>query len=88
MAKLKGKSALVTGGSRGIGAAIAERLAQEGADVAITYSKSADAAEKVVARGRAYGVKAEALQADSGDGEPSSGSSVRSSTGSGALIFW
>lgn len=69
MAKLKGKSALVTGGSRGIGAAIAERLAQEGADVAITYSKSADAAEKVVARGRAYGVKAEALQADSGDGE-------------------
>ncbi|MGH8627052.1 MAG: SDR family NAD(P)-dependent oxidoreductase [Gammaproteobacteria bacterium] len=69
MAKLKGKSALVTGGSRGIGAAIAERLAQEGADVAITYTKSADAAEKVVARGRAYGVKAEALQADSGDGE-------------------
>ncbi|MGH8613326.1 MAG: SDR family NAD(P)-dependent oxidoreductase [Gammaproteobacteria bacterium] len=69
MAKLKGISALVTGGSRGIGAGIVERLAQEGAAVAITYSKSADAAEKVVARGRAYGVKAEALQADSGDGE-------------------
>ncbi|MGH8607241.1 MAG: SDR family NAD(P)-dependent oxidoreductase, partial [Gammaproteobacteria bacterium] len=67
MAKLAGKTALVTGGSRGIGAAIAERLAQEGADVAITYAKSADAAEKVLARARTHGVRAEALQADSAD---------------------
>lgn len=68
MAKLKGKTALVTGGSRGIGAAISERLAQEGADVAITYAKSTDAAEKVLTRARIHGVKAEALQADAADG--------------------
>ncbi|MGH8653739.1 MAG: SDR family NAD(P)-dependent oxidoreductase [Gammaproteobacteria bacterium] len=64
MAKLASKTALVTGGSRGIGAAIAERLAQEGANVAITYAKSADAAQKVLARARTHGVRAEALQAD------------------------
>ncbi len=64
MARLKGKAALVTGGSRGIGAAIAERLAREGADVAITYAKSAEAAEKVAAQVRTHGVKAEALHAD------------------------
>ena len=68
MAKLKGKAALVTGGSRGIGAAIAERLAREGADVVITYAKSAEAAEKVVAQARTHGVKAEALHADAADG--------------------
>ena len=46
---LKNKRALVTGGSRGIGAAIAKVLAGEGADVAITYEKSADRASEVVA---------------------------------------
>ena len=48
MPALSGKSAIVTGGSRGIGAAIASRLAKDGADVAITYSSSPDRAEKIV----------------------------------------
>ncbi len=64
---LKGKRALVTGASRGIGAAIAKALATEGADVAITYEKSAEAAEAVVAAVKASGVRAVAIQADSAD---------------------
>jgi NAD(P)-dependent dehydrogenase (short-subunit alcohol dehydrogenase family) len=46
--QLTGKVAVITGGSRGIGAAIARRLAAEGASVAVTYSKGADAAASVV----------------------------------------
>ncbi|MBR1246009.1 3-oxoacyl-ACP reductase FabG [Bradyrhizobium sp. AUGA SZCCT0169] len=67
MSRLEGKRALVTGGSRGIGAAIALRLADEGADVALTYEKSRDRAEAVVAKIEARGRKGLAIAADSAD---------------------
>lgn len=64
---LQGKIAIVTGASRSIGAAIAKRLARDGATVAITYNASPDKAEQVVAEIETDGGKAIALQADAGD---------------------
>ena len=64
---LKGKTALVTGGSRGIGAAVARRLAAEGADIAISYAASADKAEAVVRELEKQGVRAAAFKADQSD---------------------
>jgi len=67
--KLKDKVALVTGGSRGIGAAIVLRLAEDGANVVVTYASSPEAAELVVAAARGKGVEAEALRADAADSD-------------------
>jgi 3-oxoacyl-[acyl-carrier protein] reductase len=67
MSKLAKKVAFVTGGSRGIGAAIAKRLAADGASVAVTYTKGADAAAAVVKEIERGGGKAIAIQADASD---------------------
>lgn len=67
MSTLTGKAALVTGASRGIGAAIARRLAADGADVAITYSSSPLKADALVKELQSKGGKAFAIQADGTD---------------------
>jgi len=67
--KLAGQVAVVTGGSRGIGAAITKRLAADGASVAFTYAKSADAAASVVKEIERTGGKAIAIQADAADAD-------------------
>lgn len=69
MSKLAKKVALVTGGSRGIGAGIAKRLAADGASVAITYAKDARMATAVVQAIEANGGKAMAIQADAADAD-------------------
>ncbi|MEM6327848.1 MAG: 3-oxoacyl-ACP reductase family protein [Bacteroidota bacterium] len=71
MSTLSDRVALVTGGSRGIGAATAKRLAADGATVAISYNSSPDRAEAVVAEIREAGGTAEAFQADAASAEAS-----------------
>jgi 3-oxoacyl-[acyl-carrier protein] reductase len=66
---LKDKRALVTGGSRGIGAAAVKRLASEGADVALTYVSRPDEANRTAAAAGALGVRSLAIQADAADPE-------------------
>jgi 3-oxoacyl-[acyl-carrier protein] reductase len=66
-ADLAGRRALVTGGGRGIGRALALGLARSNADLAIVYRQDADAAEGVAAEARALGVRALAVQSDTGD---------------------
>lgn len=67
MASLTGKRAFITGGSRGIGAGIARRLAAEGADVALTYERSSQSAAVVVQQIQEQGRRALALRVDSGN---------------------
>jgi 3-oxoacyl-[acyl-carrier protein] reductase len=69
MSNLTGKVALITGGSRGIGAGIAKRLADDGAAVVITYAKDAKAASDVIKTIEQDGGRAIAVQADAGDVE-------------------
>ena len=83
--KLEGKIALITGGSRGIGAAIAKRLAADGASLAITYSKGADAAASVVKAIEGAGGKAIAIQADAADAEAIKGAVEKTVAAFGGL---
>ena len=82
MANLAGKKAFVTGGSRGIGAAIVKRLAAEGADVAFTYARSGERAGEVASAVEAEGRCAMAIQADNRDPD-----SVRAAVKKAAKTF-
>ncbi|NEY32428.1 SDR family oxidoreductase [Streptomyces sp. PRKS01-65] len=82
-ADLTGKAALVTGGSRGIGAATALRLARQGADVAVTYVSGKEAAEEVVRAVEALGRRAVALRADFADADEPAGAVERTAAAFG-----
>ncbi|AKZ59018.1 Cyclic-di-GMP-binding biofilm dispersal mediator protein [Streptomyces ambofaciens ATCC 23877] len=82
---LTGRTALVTGGSRGIGAATVLRLAREGADVALTYVNGKEAAEDVVRAVEALGRRAVALRADAGDADEAAGAVERAADALGGL---
>src|SRR3954449_3104 len=83
--KLAGKVALVTGGSRGIGAAIARRLASEGAAVAVTYNASPEKADEVVRGIKQQGGRAIAIKADSADAGEVTAAVDRTATKLGGL---
>src|ERR1017187_979433 len=83
--KLEGKFAIVTGASRGIGAAIAKRLASDGASVAITYARDAKSAAAVVKTIEGSGGKAIAIQADSVDAEAIKGAVAKAVAAFGSL---
>ena len=83
--KLAGKRALVTGGSRGIGAAIVKRLAAEGAHVAFTYVSSPDRAGEVLKAAEACGVRSLAIQADSADADAVTAAVQRTAEGLGGI---
>lgn len=84
-ADLRGRFALVTGGSRGIGAATALRLARQGADVAVTYAENKEAAEDVVRAVEALGRRAVALRADAADAGEAAGAVERAASLGGRL---
>jgi 3-oxoacyl-[acyl-carrier protein] reductase len=77
MNELEGKVALVTGGSRGIGAAVALRLARGGADVVLTYERNGERAASVVDQLKGIGRRALAIRADSADVAAVTGASTR-----------
>ncbi|MGA5898648.1 SDR family oxidoreductase [Streptomyces venetus] len=82
---LDGKVALVTGGSRGIGAATALRLAREGADVAVGYVNGKEAAEDVVRAVEALGRRAVAVRADAADADDAAGAVTTTADALGGL---
>ena len=88
MQKLAGKVAVVTGASKGIGAAIAKRLADKGESVVVNYASSKEAADRVVAAIAAKGGKAVAVQANMADKADIHACSPRRSGRSGGSTCW